>query len=31
VPAKPDNNGVKMKQEEQGWETLLALGGSAHA
>jgi integrase len=31
TPVKPDNNEVKVKQEEQGWETLLALGGGAHA
>jgi integrase len=30
VPLQQDIDGAKRKQEEQGWETLLALGGISH-
>jgi integrase len=30
VPPQQDIDGARIKQEEQGWETLLALGGISH-
>jgi hypothetical protein len=30
VPLQQGINEVRTKQEEQGWETLLALGGMSH-